>query len=192
MVGEGIAEEEETGLEHERQAFHDEVEMPGVHSVHLALSISTAVNDGPTLLYLGITVEPLFSQHGNECGKEGSGQTSVERSSNMDSIGARSGPLREGGSGTGQGVPKRDVGDNHEELIAHSLDIRLKTGLNGDDESGCDNGEQTSLSPGILINATIGVDGGKTLTKINVVSKSEPYLVKKSWSCLSASRWNLS
>ena len=31
----------------------------------------------------------------------------------------------------------------------------------------------------MLINATIGVDWGKTLTKIRVVSKSEPYFSQK-------------
>ena len=115
--------------------------MPGIHSIHLALSIATAVNDGPTLLHLGITVEPLLAQHGDECSQKGSGQTCVRRGSDTDSVGTWTSPLREGGSGTGWGVPKRDVGDNHEELITHSLGIRLKAGLGGDDESGCDGGE---------------------------------------------------
>ena len=49
-----------------------------------------------------------------------------------------------------------------------------------------------AYSPGKRVNATIEVCGEKTLTKINVVSKSEPYLFIKSRSCSSASRWNLS
>ena len=49
-----------------------------------------------------------------------------------------------------------------------------------------------AYSPGERINATIEVNEGKTLTKINVVSKSEPYFLMKSRSRSSASRWNLS
>ena len=48
-----------------------------------------------------------------------------------------------------------------------------------------------AYSPGILINAADRVDGRKALTKINVVSKSEPYFLRKSRSYSSASRWNL-
>ena len=45
-------------------------------------------------------------------------------------------------------------------------------------------------SPGKLINVTIEVDGGETLTKIKVVSKSESYFSVKSRSRSLASRWN--
>ena len=75
VVGEGATKEEESGLEHEGQTFHDEVEMPGDHPVHLALTMPTAINNGPAHLHLGVTVEPLLAQHGDERGEEGSCQT---------------------------------------------------------------------------------------------------------------------
>ena len=159
VVGEGITEEEEGSLEHQGQTFHDEIKVPGDHSVHLALSMSTTVNDRSTHLHLGISVKPLFAQHGYERGEEGSGQTRVKDSIDVDSSGIGASPLREGGCGTGWMVPKRGVGDDHKELIAHSLVIRLKTALNVDDESGCDRGEQTGL-PGKHVNAAIEVDEG--------------------------------
>ena len=61
VVGKGITKEEQTSLKHERQRLHDEVEVPGNHSVHLTLSMPTAVDNGSTHLDLGITIEPLFA-----------------------------------------------------------------------------------------------------------------------------------
>ena len=146
VVGEGITKEEESTLEHEGQAFHNEVEVPGVHSVHLALSIPTAVNDRSTLLHLRIAVEPLFTQHRDERGEKGSGQTCVKDGLDTDDIGVRAAPLTEGCNGTSLGMRGVGVvGYNLEEAVAQLRVIRLKIGLNCDDESGCDGGEQTSL-----------------------------------------------
>ena len=151
VVGEGIAEEEYTGLEQQGQAFHDEVEVPGVHSIHLALSISTAVNDRSTRLRLGITFEPLFAHHRDERGKKGSGQTRVKRGLDTDSVGTRTRPWRRGGSGTSCGMPAKRgvgvVGYNLEETVVQLRVIRLEIGLKKDDESGRDGGEQTGLFP---------------------------------------------
>ena len=71
--GKRITKEEESGLEHQGQTFHDKVEMPCGDPIYLALSISTAVDDRSTHLDLGVTVEPLLSQHGDERGEEGGG-----------------------------------------------------------------------------------------------------------------------
>ena len=49
-----------------------------------------------------------------------------------------------------------------------------------------------AYSPGKPISIIIEVDRGKTLMKINVVSKSEPHFLRKARSLLSASHWNLS
>ena len=141
VVGEGIAEEEESALEHQGQAFHNKVEVPGVHSVHLALSIPTTVDDRSALLHLRIAVEPLFAQHCEECGEKGSGQTSIKDGLDTDSVGTRTRPLRGNGSGTSWDMAKRDVGDNLEEAVAQLGVIRLEIGLDSDDESGCDGGE---------------------------------------------------
>ena len=65
-------------MKHEGQKFHDEVEVPGGHSVHLALSIPTAIDNGSTHLNQGITVEPLLAQHCDEGGEEGGRQTRIK------------------------------------------------------------------------------------------------------------------
>ena len=49
VVGEGIAQEQESGLEHHGRAFHHKVELPSDHPVHLALPASTAFDDGSQL-----------------------------------------------------------------------------------------------------------------------------------------------
>ena len=116
--------------------------MPGVHSVHLALSISTAVNDRSTFLHLGIAVEPLFAQHRDERGEKGSGQTRVKRGLDTDNVWARTSPLREGGKGTSLGMRGVGVvGYNLEDAVAQLCVIRLEIGLNSDDESGRDRRE---------------------------------------------------
>ena len=145
VVGETIAKEEETGLEHHGQAFHDEVEMPHLHSVHLALSISTAVDDRSAHLHLGITFEPLLTQHREERGEKGSGQTGVKYGSDADSVGTRTSPLKGGGSGTSCDMPTERgvgvVGYNLEKAVAQLRVIRLEIGLNSDNKSGCDGRE---------------------------------------------------
>ena len=65
VVGEGITKKEESGLEHERQTFHDEIEAPCDHAVHLTLSEATAIDDRPAHLCLRVSVEPLLAQHGD-------------------------------------------------------------------------------------------------------------------------------
>ena len=107
----------------------------------------------------------------------------------MDDSGIGAIPLGEGGIGTSWDVPKLGTGDNLEEGVAHGLEIRFEFFLNVDNESGCDRGEQTGLSPRKnQINTTVEVEAEKGLTKINVVFKSPSYLFIKSWSYSSASR----
>ena len=52
VVGEG-------GLKHERQTFHDEVEVPGDRSVHLALPMPTGIDNRSTHPDLSVTIEPF-------------------------------------------------------------------------------------------------------------------------------------
>ena len=78
VVGECIAEEEESNLKYEGQRFHHEVEVPGDHSVQSEDSIPTAIGDGSAHLHLGKPVEPLLTQGCNECSEEGGSQTGVK------------------------------------------------------------------------------------------------------------------
>ena len=147
VVRKGVTEEEERGLEHERQTFHDEIEAPGDHSVHLALSMLTAVDNGSTHLNLSVTVEPLLAQHGDERGEKGSGQARIKNGLDVDDGGIGAIPLRESGIVASWDVPKRGTGDNLEELVAHFLEIRFEFVLDIDNERGCDCGKQTGLFP---------------------------------------------
>ena len=52
------------------ETFHDEIETPGNHAVHLPLSMTTAVDNGSANFDLRVTVEPLLAQHRNDHNKE--------------------------------------------------------------------------------------------------------------------------
>ena len=84
-------------MKHEWQTFHDEVEVPGVHSIHLALPMAAAIDNGSAHLDLSVTIESLPSPPGDECGEEGSGQAGVEGGLDVDDSGIGAGPLRDGG-----------------------------------------------------------------------------------------------
>ena len=146
IVGEGITEEEEGSLEHEGQTFHDEIKVPGDHSVHFALAMPTAINNGPTYLHLGVTGEPLVAQHGDKRGEEGSGQTCVEDGLDVDHHGIGATPLGKIGARARWNFPELDTCNNLEGSVAHLLEIRFEVVLNIEDESGCDGGKQTGLS----------------------------------------------
>ena len=113
-------------MKHKGQIFHDEIEMPGNHPVHLPLSMSATIDNGSAHLDPGVTVEPLLAQHRNERGEEGGGQARVEDRLDMDYGRVRAGPLREGSSIAGRIVPQGGIGDNLKELEAHFLEVRLE------------------------------------------------------------------
>ena len=121
--------------------------MPGDHSVQLAYSIPTAIGNGSANLHLSKTGEPLFAQHCDEGGEEGSGQTGVKDGLDVDSSGIGAIPLRKSGVGAGGHLPKRGACDNLKEGVTHLGVIRLELALNVDDESGRDSREQTGLFP---------------------------------------------
>ena len=60
VIGEGIAEKEKSGLEHEREDFHDQAKMPCDHAIDLELSMAATIDRGSTYLHLGIIAEPLL------------------------------------------------------------------------------------------------------------------------------------
>ena len=59
------ATEEKNGLEHEWQGSHNEIEVPCGYSVHLVLSVPTAIDERTAYLGLGVAAEPLLAQHGD-------------------------------------------------------------------------------------------------------------------------------
>jgi hypothetical protein len=48
--------------------------------------MATAIDNGSTHLDLSITIEPLFAQHGNKCGKERCSQTRIKDGPDVDNI----------------------------------------------------------------------------------------------------------
>ena len=92
-------------MKHEGQTFHDEVQVPGDHSVHLALPMPTAIDNGSAHLDLSVPIESLLSQHSDERGEEGSGQAGVEDGLDADDSGIGASPLRDGGVFTAGDVP---------------------------------------------------------------------------------------
>jgi len=147
--------------------------MPGDHPVHFALSMPTAIDNGPAHLNLSITIEPLLAQHGDKRGEEGSSQTAVKDGLDADDNGIGARPFRKSGIGASWNSPKLDAGDKLEKIVAHLLVIRLEVLLNVDNESGCNCREQTGLYPQENhINTATDVYAKRILTNIKVVSKS--------------------
>ena len=134
-------------MEDEGWTFHDEIEVPSNHSVHLALSMPATIDDGSTHLRLGVTVQPLLAQHGDERGEKGSSQTRVKDGLNVDNGRIWAIPHGEFGGVTSGGIPKRSAGDDLEEGKAHLRVIGLKILLNVDDENRRNYGEQAGLFP---------------------------------------------
>ena len=109
--------------------------MPGDHPVYLALAVPTAIDDRPAQLVLGVTVEPLLSQHGDERREEGSCQTRVKDGLDVDDGGIGASPLRENVAEVSWGLSKGNVGDDGKNGIAELRVIRLEGTLHIDNES---------------------------------------------------------
>jgi hypothetical protein len=160
----GTTEEEKRGLEHERQNFHDEVEMPGGDSIDLALSIPTAINKGSMHVDLGVAVDPLLAEHGDEGREEGSGQTREEDGLDADEVGIGASP-RGVRIGLGWDFQTLGAGHNPKNVVTQLVVIRLELGLNGGDETSCNCGEQTSLwSEGTQLKIATGTGGQREET----------------------------
>ena len=66
ISGQSGSEEEERELHDEGETLHDELEAPSDHPPHPEFPMSAAVDERP----IDVEVEPLFPQHGQECGKQ--------------------------------------------------------------------------------------------------------------------------
>jgi len=68
VLAQSAGEEEERSLEHEREALDEEMEGPLLQPIALPLTICAAL-DRRAAGIPEVTVEPLLSQHRDECGK---------------------------------------------------------------------------------------------------------------------------
>jgi len=68
--GEGTTKEEESGLKHERQTFHDGVEVLGDCSIHLALPMPTTIGNGSSHLDMRVSIEWLDNMATNTAKRE--------------------------------------------------------------------------------------------------------------------------
>jgi len=82
------SEEEEGSLEHERKALDKEMKGPLLESIALALTVSATLDHRPSRVPQ-VPVEPLFTQHRDECGEQGNQKTRVHESSDGDDLAGR-------------------------------------------------------------------------------------------------------
>ena len=69
VLAQPAGEEEEGNLEHDREALDEEVEGPLLQSIALPLTICGALDRRPAGVP-EVPIEPLLSQHCDECGKK--------------------------------------------------------------------------------------------------------------------------
>ena len=94
---------EESGLNYEWQTTRSKHRV--TNSVHLALSMLIAIDDGSAHLGLSVTVQSLLAQHGDERGEEGSGQSGVKGRLDVDDSGIRTSQLRDSGAIANCNIP---------------------------------------------------------------------------------------
>jgi len=145
VLAQSANEEEERSLEHDREALDEETEWPLLQSIALPLTVSTFLNRRPTSIPQ-VSVEPLLSQHRDECGKKRDQETRVHESSDGDDLTGRA--LLDGWDGGGFVLDGRLIEgekDRAEEDCRLFVWIGLETRVDVDDEGGTDGGEQTRL-----------------------------------------------
>ena len=121
------------------------MEWPPLEPVTLALTVSAALDCRPARMPQ-VPVQPLFSEHRDECGEQRDQETRVHESSDgNDLLGMIFLDWR------GKGVPAQDGGlvesekDCTEEDRSLLVRIRLQLRLDIDDKRRADRGEQTGL-----------------------------------------------
>jgi hypothetical protein len=69
VSAESTSEEEEGNLEHHWKALNEGVEWPFLEPIAFALAVSATLDHRPARVPQ-VPVEPLFSQHRDECGEQ--------------------------------------------------------------------------------------------------------------------------
>jgi len=145
VFAQSASEEEECGLEHDREALDEEMEGPLLQSITLPLTVSATLDCRPACVPQ-IPVEPLLSQHRDECGEQRDQQTRVHQSSDCDDLAGRA--LFDGWDGGGfvrDGRLVEGEEDCTEDGCRLLVWIGLEPRMDVDDEGGTDGGEQTRL-----------------------------------------------
>ena len=174
VLAQPASEEEEGNLEHDREALDEEMEGPLLQSIALPLTVSAALDRRPASIPQ-VPVEPLLTQHCDECGKQRDQQTRIHESSDGDDLAG--GAVLDGCDGGGfvrDGRLVEGKKDRTEEGCGLLVRIGLKPRVDVDDEGGADGGEQTRLQERVrwLTEAS-----NAQLTKIKVVLRSSSYFL---------------
>ena len=132
-------------MKHERERLHGDIEVPGEHSVQLALTVLVAFDRGSSHVDGHVPIEPLLAEHREEGRKYGSGQARVQDALDLDYRTRGTAPLRKGRYLARGGIP-HGLYEYPEQLCCLFPAVGLELGLDVDDEGGSHGREQTGLS----------------------------------------------
>ena len=141
VFAQSTREEEESGLEHDRETLDEEVEGPFLQPVALALTVSATLDHRPARMPQ-VPVEPLLAQHRDERGEQRDQETRVHEPSDGDDLGG--GTSWDGWNGGGFARDSRLVEgeeDCTEESCGLLVRIWLQPRVDVDDEGGTDGRE---------------------------------------------------
>ena len=88
VLAQSAGEEEERSLEHDWEALDEEMQGPLLQSIALPLTVCATLDHRPAGIP-EVSVEPLLSQHRNECGKKRDQETRVHEPSDGDDLAGR-------------------------------------------------------------------------------------------------------
>jgi len=145
VSAESTGEEEEGDLEHHWKTLDEEVQWPFLESIAFALTVSATLDHRPARIPQ-VPVQPLLSQHGNECSEQGDQKAGVHESSGGDDL-ARWRFLDRWNSG-GLAQDRRLI-EGEEDCAEDGCGLFVRVGLKFrmdiDDESRADGREQARL-----------------------------------------------
>ena len=146
-MAESTGKEEKDDLEHRRETLDEEVQRPFLEPIPFALMVSAAL-DHRSARIPQVLVQPLFPQHGDECGQQGDQKARVHEIGSGDDL-ARwifLNRWNDGGLAGDSGLIESEK-DGAEE--GHGLVVLVRVGLevrlDVDNGSRTDGGEQTRL-----------------------------------------------
>ena len=85
MPAESAGEEEQGDLEHHWETLDEEVQWPFLESITFALTVSATLNHRPARIPQ-VPVQPLLSQHGDECREQGDQEARIHEPSHGDDL----------------------------------------------------------------------------------------------------------